>query len=172
MTHSPTRRRALCAPLALATLSLTALSPALAAPALPAGLAGSWFFGSLGTIGYANTLTGEWRNASSTGELVTIREDGTYERTRLLVMTTYSCTSKLHITEKGTVSVSGDQLRYQPREGRNEGYTCSPGNAWRTTKINPEAYTLALGTDAKGGRTLTLRAKDAAYEYRPYPAER
>lgn len=163
MTPIRTLRRALALPLALA-----ALTPALAAPALPAGLAGSWFFGSLGTVGYTNTLTGEWKNASSTGELVTIRPDGTYERTRLLVMNTYSCTSKLHITEKGTVSVSGDQLRYQPREGINEGYTCSPGNAWRTTKVNPESYTLALGKDDQGRPTLTLRGKDTVYSYRPY----
>ncbi|PNY79469.1 hypothetical protein [Deinococcus koreensis] len=155
----------------LALLALTSLAPAQAAPAspsLPSGLVGSWLFGSLGTIGYTNTRTGEWQNASSTGELVTIRADGRYERTRMLVMTTYSCTSRLHIYEKGTVSVSGTQLRYQPQEGVNQGYTCSPSNGWRTTTLSPESYTLALGKDSAGRPQLTLHSDKATYQYRPY----
>lgn len=157
--------------ISISLILLTATQAAQAAPALPTGLAGSWFFGSLGNIAYQDVQTREWQNASSAGELVVIKPDGTYQRTRVLVMTTYSCTSRLRITEKGRVSVTGDQLRYQPTSGVNEGYTCTPSNAWRSTKINPETYTLTLSRDGQG-RSMTLRGKESEYKYQPFQASR
>lgn len=162
MTPIPRLTTFIAALLSLGGPALAATSP------LPAGLAGSWLFGSLGTLGYRDTLTGEWQNASSSGELVTIHADGRYERTRLLTMTTFSCTSKLFITEQGRVLVKGSQLTYQPSEGVNQGYSCSPANAWKTTKINPESFRVALGTDAAGQPQLTLSSQKATFQYRRY----
>ncbi|GGR81104.1 hypothetical protein [Deinococcus sedimenti] len=100
-----------------------------------------------------------------------IKSDGTDQRTRVLVMTTSSRTSRLRITEKGRVSMTGDQLRYQPPSGVNEGYTCTPSNDWRSTWINPETYTLTLSRDGQG-RSMTLHGKESEYQCQPFQASR
>lgn len=166
-TNRNTVRPARLARLALwGALALSlALPPSRAADAASSGLAGSWLYGSLGTVQYHNPLTNEWRNGRGASELLKINADGTYERSRFLTLTTYNCTSKLFITEKGTVKIEGDQLTYRPREGVNQGYTCTPSNGWRTTQINPETWSFSFDRDAKGEKVLVLRKGEAEARY-------
>ncbi|PYE55191.1 hypothetical protein [Deinococcus yavapaiensis] len=144
------------------------IGAASAAPAVPSVMVGSWLYGRLSPIEYYDRGTNKWQDASGASEIVTYRADGTYERTRLLSLTTFNCTSKLFIYEKGTVKIDGDRLTYQPREGVNKGYTCKPSNSWNTTQINPETYTLHFEKNTVGKDVMVLRGKESEAHYGRY----
>lgn len=141
-------------------LAFALLTPALAAPSGPvirAPLLGSWLYGRISPIEYYDRSTNRWQDASGASEIVTFAADGSYERTRLLALTTSGCTSKLFIYEKGTLEIAGDRLTYRPREGVNKGYTCSPSNSWHTTSINPETWVFHFEQGGRGQDVLVLR---------------
>ncbi|MFC4454240.1 hypothetical protein [Deinococcus sonorensis] len=137
------------------------MSSALAAPTasspLPAPMLGSWLYGRLSPIEYYDRTSNKWMDASGATEIVTFAADGRYERTRLLSMTTYGCTSKLYIYEKGSVKIEGDRITYRPSEGMNKGYTCTPSNHWETTTINPETWVFRLEKNQAGADIMVMR---------------
>ena len=142
------------------TLALALVSPALAAPnGSPVGapMLGSWLYGRLSPIEYYDRTSDRWMDASGATEIVTFGADGRYERTRLLSLTTYGCTSKLYIYEKGTVKIEGDRITYRPTEGVNKGYTCTPSNRWETRKINPETWVFRFEKDSNGADVMVLQ---------------
>ncbi|MDB5045435.1 MAG: hypothetical protein JWQ08_1485, partial [Deinococcus sp.] len=145
--HHPFGRLTLRLSLPLALVLTPVTSAAQSGPVIKAPMLGSWLYGRLSPIEYYDRTTNKWQDASGASEIVTFLPDGRYERTRLLSLTTYSCTSKLYIYEKGTVKLAGDQLTYRPQEGVNRGYTCTPSNSWTTTKINPETWTFHFERD-------------------------
>lgn len=153
----------------LAALALASWSGlASAASSLPSVMLGSWLYGRLSPIEYYDRATNKWQDASGASEIVTYRADGSYERTRLLSLTTYGCTSKLFIYERGTVKIDGSRLTYQPREGVNKGYTCTPSNSWNTSKINPETYTFHFEKNTAGKDVLVLQGKESEAHYGRY----
>lgn len=154
-------------------LVLAVGSPVLAAPtasAVPAPLLGRWLYGTLSSIEYYDRTTDRWQDASGASEIVTFSPGGRYERTRLLSLTTYSCTSKLFVYEKGTVTIEGNRLTYRPAEGVNKGYTCSPSNRWSTTDLKPETWVFRLEKDGHGADILVLQnlKGDATAHYGRY----
>lgn len=164
--HRPRRRLSL-------SLSLALTSAALAAPGgspIQAPMLGSWLYGTLSSIEYYDRTTNKWQDASGASEIVTFTADGRYERTRLLSLTTYSCTSKLFIYEKGTVKLEGDRITYRPQEGVNKGYTCSPSNSWSTTEIKPETWVFHFEKNGSGQDVLVLQnlGGDAQARYGRY----
>lgn len=151
------------------SLALALVLPpvAWAAPVKPP-LLGSWLYGTLSSIQYYDRTTNNWMDASGASEIVTFTADGHYERTRLLSLTTYSCTSKLFIYEKGTVKIAGNQLTYQPQEGVNKGYTCTPSNSWSTARVNPETWTFRFEHNSNGQDVLVMRGKESELHYGRY----
>lgn len=113
-------------------------------PAAPTGLSadlrGEWHSGAVSPVEYYNTATGKWAEASGTSVILRMKADFTYERTGLLVVTTYGCTSKLLVQEKGRVTVNGAALTFTPTTSSSTGYTCSPSKV-SSAKNNVKPYT-------------------------------
>lgn len=151
------------------TLGSTVLAAPTASP-VPAPLLGSWLYGTLSSIEYYDRTTKRWQDASGASEIVTFQADGRYQRTRLLSLTTYSCTSKFYVYEKGTVRIEGDRITYRPAEGVNKGYTCQPSNSWSTTTLNPETWIFHFEKDRRGADILVLQnlKGDATAHYGRY----
>ena len=165
--------------------TLLALLPALllAAPAraatVPAALQGQWEYGYVSPIEYYDPSTGKYAEGSGTSEIIRIQADGSYERSGIIVVTTYSCTSKLLTTSKGKVSLKGNILTFTPTSVYNKGYTCSPSKSYETRELRNSVFTwkingdtLALG-DPKGesrdslyNRPRTLGASAAGQKIR------
>ncbi|WP_045234995.1 hypothetical protein [Deinococcus pimensis] len=124
---------------------------------LPSVMLGSWLYGTLSSVDYYDPASDRWMDSSGASEIVTFSGNGRYERTRLLSLTTYGCTSKLFIHEKGSVTIEGDRLTYRPSEGVNKGYTCSPSNSWNTTQINPETWVFRFETTSNGQDQMVLQ---------------
>ncbi|THF68182.1 hypothetical protein E7T06_17770 [Deinococcus sp. Arct2-2] len=126
-------------------------------PPIRAPLLGSWLYGTLSSTEYYDLNTNKWQDASGASEIVTFLASGHYERTRLLSLTTYSCTSKAYFYEKGTVKMAGDKITYRPSEGVSKGYTCTPSNSWQTNKINPETWAVHFEKDSTGADIMVLQ---------------
>jgi hypothetical protein len=149
-------RRTFCLGLSLVSSLSSALAAQSGSSVRPPML-GSWLYGTLSSIEYYDRTTNKWQDASGGSEIVTFLADGRYERTRLLSLTTYNCTSKVYFYEKGTVKIDGDRLMYRPSEGVNKGYTCKPSNSWQTNKINPETWIFRFQKDSNGADIMILR---------------
>lgn len=135
------------------TRPLLALLPALllAAPAraatVPTPLQGQWEYGYVSPIEYYDPSTGKYAEGSGTSEIIRIQADGSYERSGIIVVTTYSCTSKLLTTSKGKVSLTGNILTFTPTTVYNKGYTCSPSRSYETRELRPSVFTWKLSGD-------------------------
>ncbi len=128
-----------------------------ATTALPAELRGEWNSGRIAPTEYYNAATGKWAEASGTSVILKLRPDATYERTGLLVVTTYNCTSKLLVQEQGRVAFSGDTLSFTPTTSASTGYTCSPGKVSRATNtVKPYRERVNVRVNADGQRVLSL----------------
>src|SRR5690242_20364965 len=85
-------------------------SPETPRSALPEGLAGEWFTGSLSSIQYYDRNTGEWQDPSGSGFYFVFDPDGFYETGAVIDSTASGCTLRLLGTEVGTVTIQDDQL--------------------------------------------------------------
>lgn len=117
-------------------------SAALAAPP-PAALQGEWHYGSVSMIDYYNPATNGWTSGGGTSEILKIAPDGSYERTGLLEITTYGCTSKVFVHDKGTVRVEGNKITFQPGATNfSKGYTCTPSKIYeKQNAVQTKTYT-------------------------------
>lgn len=135
---------------------------------LSSNLQGEWYSGSVSPMEYYNSVTGLWSNASGTSTLLKLNEDGTYQKTGLLVITTYSCTSKVFVQEQGKVVQSGNQLNFTPSSSLSQGYTCTPDHSYKqenTAKPSAVQYSLE---QREYGLTLSLTNADGSSTvYRP-----
>lgn len=132
-------------------------NPALPGTPVPPELQGEWRYGTLSSIDYYDPTTGAWASPSGTGIYFTLGADGSYERSSLLQITTYSCESYVFIWEVGTVSVSGNSLTFQPAQSAVKSQNCSPDNTAETfNTVTPETFTWSLAPDEYGDTVLTL----------------
>ncbi|WP_019587614.1 hypothetical protein [Deinococcus apachensis] len=115
-------------------------APAPGSSTLPAELRGEWHSGRISPVEYYNVTTGKWAEASGTSILLKLNPNLTYERTGLLVVTTYGCTSKLLVQEQGKVAVNGSSLTFTPTSSASTGYTCSPSKV-SSSKNSVKPYT-------------------------------
>ncbi|PYE53792.1 hypothetical protein [Deinococcus yavapaiensis] len=120
-------------------------------------LRGEWHSGRLSPIEYYNTATGKWAEASGTSVILKLRDDLSYERTGLLVVTTYGCTSKLLVQEKGKVTQNGSMLTFTPTTSSAVGYTCTPSKT-STQKNHVKPYTerALVKIESNGQHVLSL----------------
>lgn len=163
----------------LALLPALLLAASARAAAVPAALQGQWEYGYVSPIEYYDPSTGKYAEGSGTSEIIRIQADGSYERSGIIVVTTYSCTSKLLTTSRGKVSLKGNILTFTPTSVYNKGYTCSPSKSYETRELRTSMFTwkingdtLALG-DPKGesrdslyNRPRTLGASAAGQKVR------
>lgn len=163
----------------LALLPALLLAASARAAAVPAALQGQWEYGYVSPIEYYDPSTGKYAEGSGTSEIIRIQADGSYERSGIIVVTTYSCTSKLLTTSRGKVSLKGNILTFTPTSVYNKGYTCSPSKSYETRELRNSVFTwkingdtLALG-DPKGesrdslyNRPRTLGASAAGQKVR------
>ncbi|GGO31694.1 hypothetical protein GCM10008949_28080 [Deinococcus humi] len=156
------------AALTLALVFASAASATRAGAPIGPPMLGSWLYGTVSSTEYYDRTTNRWQDASGASEILTLTADGHYERTRLLTLTTYNCTSKLFIYEKGTARIEGNTISYQPQEGVNKGYTCTPSNSWNTSKINPETWTFRFERQANGQDVLVLKGEQSELHYGRY----
>lgn len=77
---------------------------------VPAELAGRWFTGTLSTIQYYDSNTGQFLDPNGSGFYVIIGEDASYESGAVIDSTVAGCTARLLGHEIGTVTVDGDKL--------------------------------------------------------------
>ncbi|GGO26198.1 hypothetical protein [Deinococcus humi] len=120
-------------------------------------LHGEWHNGAVSPTEYYNTATGKWAEASGTSQILRFGPNFTYERTGLTVVTTYGCTSKLLVTEKGKVRDSNNELTFTPTTSSATGYTCTPGKV-STAKnhIKPYGALWRVRVETNGQHTLEL----------------
>src|ERR1700759_2188504 len=91
-------------------------------------LVGYWKTGSVGSIGYQNTVTGAVK--SGRGSLFTYKfsPDGSYEFVGYMESTMYSCTIMLFNNIKGKYTVDGDTINLSPsRNYWKQTDTCKAG---------------------------------------------
>lgn len=153
-------------------------APTSAAGLIAAELRGEWHSGRVSPVEYYNAATGQWAEASGTSVILKIAPNATYERSGLTVVTTYGCTSKLLVTEKGTVKQNGTSLTFTPTTSAATGYTCSPDRK-SSAKNNVKPYTEQYGVQVQpdgqhvlalksgGGQTLFNRPRGTAPESAP-----
>lgn len=133
---------------ATGTPTATGLSPELR---------GEWHSGNVSPVEYYNTATGKWAEASGTSVILKLHANSTYERTGLLVVTTYGCTSKLLVQEQGSVKPNGATLTFTPATSSATGYTCTPGKvSTQKNHIKPYSERATVTVDARGQQTLSL----------------
>lgn len=135
----------------------TPAPPPAASGTLPTELRGEWHSGAVSPVEYYNVATGKWAEASGTSIILKLNANLTYERTGLLVVTTYGCTSKLLVQEKGKVAVNGAALTFTPTTSSSTGYTCSPSKV-SSAKNNVRPYTgrALVKVEASGQHVLSL----------------
>lgn len=98
---------------------------------VPASLQGEWHYGVVANIDYYDPATDKWTEGGGTSEVIKIAADGAYERTGLMVVTTYGCTSKLFVRDTGTVAVEGERVTFKPGVTNfSKGYTCTPSKIY------------------------------------------
>lgn len=139
--------------------------PAAAAQSVPAALQGEWSSGYISPVEYYNPSTGKFADASGTNSSLVIRADGSYEQTGLLSVTTYGCTSKVFVQEKGNVRVQGGAVTFTPKTSRAVGYMCSPSKVYEkrdhvaphTEAWNVDGNVLRLAKDGGGSTAYDRR---------------
>ncbi len=131
-------------PLMPALALLATLGGAGGASPPPASLYGQWEYGLVSPIEYYDPSTGKYAEGSGTSEIIRIHPDGTYERNGIIVVSTYSCTSKLLTVSSGTVTVNGSRLTFTPKAAHQKGYTCSPANHHESHNLNASTFTWRL----------------------------
>lgn len=118
---------------------------------------GEWHSGKVSPVEYYNTATGKWAEASGTSVILKLHANSTYERTGLLVVTTYGCTSKLLVQEKGSVKPNGATLTFTPATSSATGYTCTPGKvSTQKNHIKPYSERATVTVDARGQQIMSL----------------
>ncbi|PYE55412.1 hypothetical protein [Deinococcus yavapaiensis] len=129
--------------------------------ALPGELRGEWNNGRISPIEYYNTATGKWAEASGTSVILKMNANMTYERTGLLVVTTYGCTSKLLVHEQGKIAQNGATLTFTPTTSSSTGYTCTPSKIYtKTDAVKPYSARAIVRVEADGRHVLTLADTD------------
>lgn len=124
---------------------------------ITAFLRGEWHNGAVSPIEYYNTATGKWAEASGTSIILKFGPNFTYERTGLTVVTTYGCTSKLLVTEKGKVTEKDNTLTFTPTTSAATGYTCTPGKvSTARNHIKPYGGLWRVRVEPNGQHTLIL----------------
>lgn len=142
--------------------ALLLATPAHAAT-VPAPLQGQWEYGYVSPIEYYDPSTGKYAEGSGTSEVIRINADGTYTRSGIIVVTTYSCTSKLLTTSKGKVSLKGNLLTFTPTAVHNKGYTCSPSKSYETRELRTSVFTWKLTGDTLALGDPKGEARDSLY---------
>lgn len=132
---------------------------------VPAELQGEWLYGRISTIQYYDPVTGHWGQPNGAGDRFRLEADGSYERSRLIQVSTYGCESYLFIWEKGTVKLDFDrsQISFQPWTGALKSQSCSASNSYEKKgpgSVNPETYEAAFGTNESGQPVLQLKTLD------------
>ncbi|GGJ39531.1 hypothetical protein [Deinococcus roseus] len=124
---------------------------------LSAQLQGEWYSGTISPMEYYNSVTGLWTHASGTSTLLKMNADGSYTKTGLLVITTFSCTSKVFVQEEGKVVESGEKLTFTPSKSLSQGYTCSPSNSYeQRDTAKPSTVTFSLENPGSAKTVLSL----------------
>ena len=156
--------RIIVAAMALTITALTiSAANALSGPGVPAALQGEWLYGRISSIQYYNPTTGAWAQPSGAGDRFKLEPNGQYERSRLLQMTTYGCSSSLFIWEKGTVRVTDKQISFQPADGAVKSQACGPSNTYQKkgpNAVKPETWNYTLTRNEYGQDVLVLERLD------------
>ncbi len=136
--------------------------PAPAASTVSPELGGEWHSGRISPVEYYNTATGKWAEASGTSVILKFGPNFTYERTGLMVVTTYGCTSKLLVQEKGKVAQNGNTLTFTPSSSAATGYTCSASKVSSAKDhVKPYSEQYQVRTEPNGQRVLSLSRNGA-----------
>ncbi|GGL19645.1 hypothetical protein [Deinococcus radiotolerans] len=133
------------------------------AATIPAALQGQWEFGYVSPIEYYDPSSGKYAEGSGTSEIIRIKADGSYERSGIIVVSTYSCTSKLLTTSKGKVTIKGNILTFTPTTVYNKGYTCSPSRSYETRELRTSVFTWKISGDTLALGDPKGEARDSLY---------
>lgn len=147
---------------AIVALSVSA-AHALGGSSIPTALQGEWLYGRISSIQYYNPVTGAWAQPSGAGDRFKLEPNGNYERSRLLQLTTYGCSSMLFIWEKGTARVSEKQISFQPTDGAVKSQACSPSNSYQKKgpgAVKAETWNYRLERNESGQDVLVLETLD------------
>ena len=143
------------------TTSLTYPNASRADTTVPSDLQGEWRYGRISSIQYQDSYTGAPAPTNGSSDQFKLTPNGEYERTRLLQITTYSCASNVFISEKGKVTVEGQQLTFQPAESTSKGQICNSGRTYeQQNTAKPETYAWSIETNDSGQDVLVLETPD------------
>jgi hypothetical protein len=163
-THPVTRQLTLCS-LALALTASFVIYPKASKAdnslEVPSELQGEWRYGRISSIQYQDSYTGAPAPTNGSSDQFKLTPNGEYQRTRLLQITTYSCASNVFISEKGKVTVEGQQLTFQPAESTSKGQICNSGRTYeQQNTAKPETYAWSIETNDSGQEVLVLETPD------------
>lgn len=134
--------------------------------ALPAGLVGSWYTGTVSTIQYHDPVDGSWADPKGEGFYLILGADGSYEEGAVIQSTMYNCSSRLLGRAVGAWSIEGYQLWLVRESGETSITGNCTGSGTNTMGPQTAIYDWKLGPDAYGTETLTLTMGDLS----PYAA--
>ena len=131
---------------------------------LPAELAGDWFTGTLSTIQYYDSYSGEWQDPSGSGFYYVFGDDGDYETGAVIDSTVAGCTMRLLGNEVGTVEIDGDELTvHRHRITTTVSNTCG-NDGERTQGQATRVMKWSVAADENGLPWLTLTHEDGTVE--------
>lgn len=124
----------------------------------PADLAGTWSTSAAQGERYKSLRTGELSDAGGSIIEYVISPNGQIEYTGYMSNTIYACTTKLFVTKKGRVSVSGSNITFEYGSGERD-FTSSCNSSLNGVKAIPptrKTYPFTLERDKNGIKLCTV----------------
>ncbi|MBD2409799.1 hypothetical protein H6H01_03540 [Nostoc calcicola FACHB-3891] len=128
---------------------------------VPTELQGEWRYGRISSIQYQDSYTGQPAAPNGSSDQFQLASNGSYQRSRLIQITTYNCASNLFIEEKGKVKVEAGRLTFQPSDSTSKGQICNSGRTYSSRNTaKPETYQWSIQTNEYGQQVLILETTD------------
>jgi hypothetical protein len=154
---------------------LTSLSITASFAQVPANLVGKWFEGSTSFLQERNMATGAVASSYGSSIGYVFESDGSYRYAGLMKSTLYGCTTTLWNDQRGSVSVQGDVITFNPVKDywMNTNSCYASSNKEKNKPVQTKSYNFETG-EREGRMWLCMRevGKTAKEDIRCFPRSR
>jgi hypothetical protein len=155
---------------------LDARSGAGAGVPMPGELVGSWYTGTVGSIGYVDPDNGSYSDGSTQGMAYTFYPDGTWQYGWMITSSLYSCSMRVVVFRQGTLSAADETRRYADLDATlsqmHSEDTCVSANNYDRELAPDDETILWQRTRDEYGEVLMLRGPTSGFSaFRPAGAD-
>lgn len=125
---------------------------------VPQDLAKNWYTGSISSVNFFNTNTGQFSSPSGVGMYFKFSSDGYYEKGVILQSSLYGCSSTFYAFNSGTVAINNNRITLYPVYGKikSEDNCVSSNNYEKPDQLGEETMIWQTGMDEYNSETLWL----------------